>query len=209
MNEITKPLVLAYGSHKAGSGYGCAMNVLSWESGDATITDYPACTYGPLAELVQELNDELATIKTDVPMDEGLPGHVHVIPAHHAVEVLAIAHRTVGSGQLPPEALAAGTAAFMTAIRGFRDEEFIRHVEDHHPATWSGMFLYGEWATREKNGREERYVSVAQRHIQPLAVFERFNVALDAFWAAAHAEPTPVPETVTAEAVTKMQEVFA
>jgi hypothetical protein len=29
--NITEPLRLATGSHKAGSGKGCAMNVISWE----------------------------------------------------------------------------------------------------------------------------------------------------------------------------------
>ena len=32
--NITEPLRLATGSHAAGSGQGCAMNVISWENGD-------------------------------------------------------------------------------------------------------------------------------------------------------------------------------
>lgn len=43
MNQkITEPLRLAVGSHSAGSGKGCAMNVISWENGDSTITDLQA-----------------------------------------------------------------------------------------------------------------------------------------------------------------------
>ena len=42
MNRITEPLRLAVGSHTAGSGKGCAMNVVSLPNGDSTITDHPA-----------------------------------------------------------------------------------------------------------------------------------------------------------------------
>ena len=59
MNKITEPLQLAVGSHEAGTGQGCAMNVVSWINGDATITDYPACSDTLLARIVQGVNDTL------------------------------------------------------------------------------------------------------------------------------------------------------
>lgn len=65
MNDITRPLRLATGSHKAGSGKGCAMNVVSWENGDSVITDYPACSARPLARLVQTVNDTICNHAQD------------------------------------------------------------------------------------------------------------------------------------------------
>lgn len=59
-NNITEPLRVSAGSHKRGSGTGCAMNVVSWINGDAVITDYPECSASPLATLVQTFNDALA-----------------------------------------------------------------------------------------------------------------------------------------------------
>ena len=60
IDRITHPLRLAKGSHKPGSGKGCAMNVISYINGDAQITDFPACSARPLAALVQSCNDLLA-----------------------------------------------------------------------------------------------------------------------------------------------------
>ena len=57
--HITEPLRLAVGSHKAGSGRGCAMNVISWENGDTTITDLPGCADQVLARIVQRVNDTI------------------------------------------------------------------------------------------------------------------------------------------------------
>jgi len=54
MNDITEPLRLAVGSHSAGSGKGCAMNLISWENGDTTITDLPGCSDPMLARIVTE-----------------------------------------------------------------------------------------------------------------------------------------------------------
>ena len=49
-HDITRPLRLAVGSHSAGSGKGCAMNLISWENGDTTITDLPDCADPMLAK---------------------------------------------------------------------------------------------------------------------------------------------------------------
>lgn len=59
MQDITTPLRVAVGSHDAGSGKGCAMNVVSWINGDTTITDYPDCSDLLLTRLVQHVNDSL------------------------------------------------------------------------------------------------------------------------------------------------------
>lgn len=60
LDRITHPLRLARGSHQAGSGTGCAMNAVSYITGDAEITDYPECCARPLATIVQWCNDQLA-----------------------------------------------------------------------------------------------------------------------------------------------------
>ena len=57
MNQITEHLQLAVGSHVAGTGQGCAMNVVSWINGDTIITDYPACSDRFLSHVVQRVND--------------------------------------------------------------------------------------------------------------------------------------------------------
>ena len=80
------PLRLAVGSHQAGSGQGCAMNVISWENGDTTITDTPDCADRMLARLVQKVNDGHCTHRDD-----------DLLCPPCSVEVLALAHRTAGT----------------------------------------------------------------------------------------------------------------
>jgi hypothetical protein len=90
MNTITEPLRLAVGSHSAGSGKGCAMNLVSWENGDTTITDLPDCADTVLARIVQAVNDNICTHR-----DGDL-----LCPAC-SIKVIDLAHRTVGTGSLP------------------------------------------------------------------------------------------------------------
>jgi hypothetical protein len=97
MSKIFEPLRLAVGSHEQGSGKGCAMNVVSWENGDSTITDFPACADRLLARVVQRVNDSYCTHSGD---GDGL------LCAPCSVLVLELAHRTVGTdlrGHLTPE----------------------------------------------------------------------------------------------------------
>lgn len=82
-----QPLRLAIGTHQSGSGKGCAMNVVSWENGDTTITDIPACADPLLAQIVQRVNDTMCTHR-----DEDL------LCPECSIKVLALAHRTVGTG---------------------------------------------------------------------------------------------------------------
>jgi hypothetical protein len=85
--KITEPLRLATGSHQAGSGRGCAMNVISWENGDTTITDLPACSDPFLARIVQRVNDSICRHTLD-----------GMLCPSCSVEVLDLGHRTVGTG---------------------------------------------------------------------------------------------------------------
>lgn len=85
--EEIQPLRLATGSHQAGSGRGCAMNVISWENGDTTISDYPECSDKFLARMVQIVNDSICThTKED-----------DLLCAKCSVEALKLGHRTVGT----------------------------------------------------------------------------------------------------------------
>ena len=86
IERITHPLRLARGSHRAGSGKGCAMNVLSWMMGDRVITDFPECSARPLVSLVQTCNDAKAYA------DEFLS-------PQYSVLVLDLAWRTVGTAE--------------------------------------------------------------------------------------------------------------
>ncbi|HEY2086406.1 MAG TPA: hypothetical protein VGH54_10340 [Mycobacterium sp.] len=88
-NNITEPLRLAVGSHAAGSGKGCAMNLISWESGDTTITDLPSCADPMLARIVQGVNDNICTHRD---------GDLLCPPC--SMLVLELGHRTVGTGTL-------------------------------------------------------------------------------------------------------------
>jgi hypothetical protein len=90
VTALEHPLRLAVGSHEAGSGKGCAMNVVSWESGDTMITDLPACADPMLARIVQRVNDTICRHR-----DSDL-----LCPAC-SMKVLDLAHRIVGSGTHP------------------------------------------------------------------------------------------------------------
>lgn len=85
LDRITHPLRLARGSHQAGSGKGCAMNVISYINGDTVITDYPSCSAKPLAHLVQLCNDMLADPDDDL------------LSPENAVLVLDLGWSTVGT----------------------------------------------------------------------------------------------------------------
>lgn len=58
---IDHPLRLAVGSHRAGTGKGCVMNVIAWENGDSEITDMPGCADPMLALVAQKVNDSICT----------------------------------------------------------------------------------------------------------------------------------------------------
>ncbi len=94
--EFPEPPRLAVGSHVAGTGFACAMNVLSWENGDAHITDLPACTAPPLAALVQRVNDRYCA---HLNIEAGPWGGytATVLCPDCSVAVLDLAHRTVGT----------------------------------------------------------------------------------------------------------------
>ena len=86
---ITNPLRLAVGSHEAGSGKFCAMNVISWENGDTIITDFPECSDGLLTHITQRINDQICTHRDG-----------DLLCPECSLIVLKLSHRTVGTGTL-------------------------------------------------------------------------------------------------------------
>jgi hypothetical protein len=59
-DHIARPLRLAKGSYRPELGKWCAMNAISYISGDAHISDFPPTSARPLAAFVQLCNDLLA-----------------------------------------------------------------------------------------------------------------------------------------------------
>lgn len=76
------PFRLTFGGHEPGSGNASAMQIISCERGDTEITDYPACSAEPLAELVHRINGRLVAAD-------------FLLTPQDSVTVLDIAHLTV------------------------------------------------------------------------------------------------------------------
>lgn len=87
LDRITHPLRLASGAHWPGSTKGCAMNAISYISGDIQITDFPATSARPLAAFVQLCNDLLA----------GPDGY---LSSGNSVLVLELGWQTVGTAEV-------------------------------------------------------------------------------------------------------------
>jgi hypothetical protein len=141
MQNITEPLRLAVGSHKKGSGKGCAMNVVSWESGDSTITDLPACADTFLAKVVQRVNDKICVHRD---------GSDLLCP-ECSLTVLDLGHRTVGTSAhgLSP----AQIARVYVTIAVEEAESVLGLTTDERPRQACALvrrFLAGEAVTGEE-----------------------------------------------------------
>jgi hypothetical protein len=89
-----QPLRVATGTHRAGSGYGCAMNVVSYITGDVAITDYPACASADLARMVQLVNDHLGIKRGS---KTGLPFSQVVLTPEDALTAIRLGCMTIGT----------------------------------------------------------------------------------------------------------------
>jgi hypothetical protein len=83
------PLRLAVAAHEPGSGFACAMQVLSWEQGDPNLDPYPANVARPLARMVQHVNDTACAHLTQS------FGEPELLCASCSMRVMELAHRTV------------------------------------------------------------------------------------------------------------------
>lgn len=102
LDRITHLLRLAKGSHRPGSGKGCAMNVISYITGDDQVTDFPASSARPLSLLVQSTNDLLA----------GPDGY---LSPEASVVALDLAWQTVGTAGVPDTVVHAWIAELLTS----------------------------------------------------------------------------------------------
>jgi hypothetical protein len=102
LDRSTHPLRLANGSHQRESGKGCAMNAISFISGDTQITDFPSCSARPLAAFVQLSNDLLA----------GPDGYLSPEDSFLALE---LAWQTVGTAHVPGNVIHAWVAELLTS----------------------------------------------------------------------------------------------
>ena len=182
MNRITEPLRLAVGSHTAGSGKGCAMNVVSWENGDSTITDLPPCADPFLAKVVQRVNDTYCTHQTN-----GL------LCPDCSVEVLALAHRTVGTALDMPAGERARVYVEGTAVE---EAESVLHLttrkEPRRACALARRFLAGEDISRQElRAADAAYAAAAYAAADAAAPPPTPPPSTDA----AHAPPTPTPPT--------------
>ena len=100
--RITHPPRLAKGSHQPGSGKGCAMNVISYITGDPQVTDFPASSARPLSLLVQTSNDLLA-------------GPSDYLSPEHSVVALHLGWQTIGTADVPDTVVHAWTAELLTS----------------------------------------------------------------------------------------------
>jgi hypothetical protein len=101
IDRIIHPLRLTKGSSQPGSGSGCAMNAISYINGDAQITDFPACSAGPLAVLVQACNDLLA-------------GPNRYLSTVNSLLALELGWQTAGTAEVVDTAIHAWVAELLT-----------------------------------------------------------------------------------------------
>jgi hypothetical protein len=163
VNNITEPLRLAAGSHQAGSGKGCAMNVISWENGDATISDMPDCADLFLAKVVQRVNDKHCRHVVD-----GL------LCPPCSVEVLALAHRTVGTN--------IGDTARGARVQIAREEaNSVAHLRTYDAATTAATYAaYAAYAART-TAATDAYAADAAYAAADAAYAARTTAATDAY----------------------------
>jgi hypothetical protein len=204
------PLRLAVGSHKAGSGRGCAMNVISWENGDSRISDMPDCTHPFLSRVVQRLNDSICE-----QCDGGL------LCADCSVIVLGLAHRTVGTADADPDGRVMVRIAAEEAQR-------VAHMNSD-PRVQAAIDAALAWADTPTYAAADAAYAAADADAAADAAYAA-DAAADAAYAAARAaagrveqteriidrfraltgHDTTAPDpTVTAQAITRMLQVTA
>jgi hypothetical protein len=133
LDRITHPLRLARGSHHPGTGKGCAMNVISYITGEAHVTDFPATSARPLSLLVQSSNDLLA----------GPGGY---LSPEHSVLAVDLAWLTVGTADVPETVIHAWVAELLTnpewgmlQYAKIRGRAAIQNIAELHRAAAAGQ----------------------------------------------------------------------
>ena len=182
-NTNVGPLRLAVGNHRAGSGKGCAMNVISWENGDSRISDMPDCTHPLLARVVQRLNDSICEHRDG-----------DLLCADCSVIVLGLAHRTVGTADADPDGRVMVRIAAEEAQR-------VAHLNSD-PRVQAAIDAALAWADTPTNAAAAAAYAAAGRVEQTERIIDRFRALTG------HDTTAPDP-TVTAQAITRMLQVTA
>jgi hypothetical protein len=147
--RITHPLRLARGSHQPGSGKGCAMNVISYITGDEQVTDFPTRSARPLSLLVQTSNDLLA-------------GPAGYLLPDDSVLALDLAWQTVGTADVPETVVHAWIAELLTSptwgvlkYAKITAHKAILDIAELHRAAASGdMPAVADWDAAGRAARE-------------------------------------------------------
>ena len=170
LDRITHPLRLAKGSHQPGSGKGCAMNVISYISGDTHITDFPECSARPLAAFVQVCNDLLA----------GSDGH---LSPENSLLALELGWQTVGTADVDDVVMHAWVAELLTnptwgvlryAKRAARyaksaaDKAVLDIAELHRAAAAGNMPPIATWKAADRAARTACRASKPTIHVAGL-----------------------------------------
>ena len=156
LDRITHPLRLAKGSHQPGSGKGCAMNAISYITGDAQITDFPACSARMLAVLVQACNDLLA----------GPDGY---LSPENSVLALELGWQTVGTADVADTVMHSWMAELLTnptwGVVRYAKLTAIKAISDiaalHRKAASGDMAPWVSWDAADRAAR------TAERAINP------------------------------------------
>lgn len=105
--ERLQPLRVAVGSHPEGSGFGCAMNIVSYITGDVEITDYPACAHHDLARMVQRINDYVGMARGGRELSTNFPTayaavwrETYTLAPEDAVRVVNLGCMTIGTSHV-------------------------------------------------------------------------------------------------------------
>jgi hypothetical protein len=205
-NTNVGPLRLAVGSHKAGSGRGCAMNVISWENGDSRISDMPDCTHPFLSRVVQRLNDSICEQR-----DGGL------LCADCSVIVLGLAHRTVGTADADPDGRVMVRIAAEEAQRvaHMNSDPRVQAAIDAALAWADTPTAAAAYAANAAAGRVVAYAATRATHAAYAAAYaaagrvEQTERIIDRFRALTGHDTTAPDPTVTAQAITRMLQVTA
>ena len=207
------PLRLAVGSHKAGSGRGCAMNVISWENGDSRISDMPDCTHPFLSRVVQLLNDSICAHRDG-----------DLLCADCSVIVLGLAHRTVGTADADPDGRVMVRIAAEEAQRvaHLNSDPRVQAAIDAAQAAIDAALAWADtptaaaaYAANAAAGRVVAYAATRATHAAAYAAYaaagrvEQTERIIDRFRALTGHDTTAPDPTVTAQAITRMLQVTA
>jgi hypothetical protein len=148
VDRIFHPLRLVKGSHRPGSGEGCAMNAISYINGDTQITDFPDSSARPLAILVQSCNDLLA----------GPGGY---LSPDNSVLALELAWQTVGTAGVAQPMLHAWVAELLTnpswGVVRYAKLTAIKAISDiaelHRRAAFNDMPSWEAWDAVDRAAR--------------------------------------------------------